>query len=251
MSIEIVITLFSGIIAGAITFVFTTFNKENGLYKDNKEKYFNNILKPYFSAYINNEENINPIDFFKEDFTGEDFYYIPGYIHYLKNEKKKDVLSKVLLVDYMSQYPSYKNSLNKSMDTVVDNSNVLLVLLNFLMVFPVMFLIIFSMPTMISEGINYITGNNYGFTTITILEIKVPVFILQIILLSILVFCISRFFYLFNNSLSKYDLYTYNKKYIVKTIKRRTKQYKKIKNNNIFINTIEVDSLTKIIETKQ
>lgn len=241
MSIETIFTVFSGMIAGGITYVFATFKKENNLYKENKEKYYNEILKPFFYSYVNNKQKGNSINIFNDHFDVEEFYYIPGYIHYLKMEGKMDVLTKVLLVDYMLYYPSYKNSMAKFLDAINDNSNVVLMLLNFLMIFPVLFIILISIPMIITDYVNYINHKSYGL--ITIMELELPIFIILIVLMLLLIIMIIFLFWLLNSSYSKYDLYTYDEKYIKKTINRLTKRYKKMEKNNIFTNRKESDTV--------
>lgn len=241
MSIETFLTIFPGIIAGGITFVFATFKKENNLYKENKEKYYNEILKPFFYSYVNNKKKLDSINIFNDYFDAEEFYYIPGYIHYLKMAGKSDVLTKILLVDYMLYYPSYKNSVAKSLDAIADNSNVVLIFLNFLMIFPVLFIILISIPMIIIEYVNYI--NHKDYVLITIMELEVPIFIFQSIFLVILIILIIFLFRLINNGYSKYDLYTYDEIYIKKTITRLTKKYKKMENSNIFTNRKESETV--------
>ncbi|AFM00767.1 hypothetical protein Desde_2432 [Desulfitobacterium dehalogenans ATCC 51507] len=64
---------YSAIIAGVISFIITFFNKEQVKYEKNKEKYFDDFLVRFYSAFRNNK-NVNIKDFFYKNYSYHDNY---------------------------------------------------------------------------------------------------------------------------------------------------------------------------------
>ena len=102
-----IITLVSTIVAG----IFMYFEKKNKKYDDFLERYFIKVLNPYIIKFGDNSE-IDTVKFVKKRLRKsirKDKFYIPRYVSYLVEENDKERLHKVLITDYIENYPNNKN----------------------------------------------------------------------------------------------------------------------------------------------
>lgn len=96
-----------GIIGSIITFIITIFKTKEVKISDMKNDYFQNLLIKYIALYKDNN-NVNPVKFIKKNYKLED-YFIPSYIFYLVDLNEKDLLHKILIVDYRNNFPITSN----------------------------------------------------------------------------------------------------------------------------------------------
>lgn len=234
------------LIAGILSFVVATFNKENQKYDKNKNKYFKMFLLPYFNSCVveNNDVGL----FYDLKTRDKNNQYIPEYVHYLRRMNRNEDLNKVLIADYLNFYPSKKKSINKSMDTIFNITDIIMYFISFIMILLLMTITAIIIPSFLSDLYGII--NNTSDSSIIFGRISVPVFVFFIIvsmsLLGLYIFLIK---YLQKN-ISKKDIYTYDKKFIDKLIKERKKRYNKLKKNNIYIEQKASEPIKETTEVK-
>lgn len=113
-----------GIIGSIITFIITIYKKEEIKNSNMKNDYFQKLLIKYITLHkVNN--NINPVKFIKKNYKLED-YFIPSYIFYLADNNEKDLLHKVLVVDYRNNFPSTNNIIGSTTNNI---SNILMMIM--------------------------------------------------------------------------------------------------------------------------
>lgn len=116
------------VIGGIAAFIITYFDKREETLNLLKQKYFDRVLCVYYCKYRKNS-NINSVNFIKRNFEGNETF-IPKYIFYLCDEKNKEDLNKILLVDYWKYYPNKTNVFNKSINGLFDKGHIFEVFLS-------------------------------------------------------------------------------------------------------------------------
>ncbi len=221
MTFEDYIKIF-GVISTIVTVIVTLFNKEQKKLEELSQIYFKEILVPYINEYRKNN-NLNSIKFIKKRYGNKE-YYIPHYILYLMDNNNKDLLHKVLIVDYWKIYPNNENSVSNTI-------NSLTMIFNFLVIFS--YIIMGSIfAFFIIQSIKFICSElwiNRGVSiTITIGNSSIPGVLEYIILLisGLLALVYSKFAYSFTLKYTK-DEYTININKIDKILKKKEKKFDK------------------------
>lgn len=236
------------LIGSVVSFLIAIFNKENTKYEENKNKYFEEVLLPYFGSYKNNT-NIEFKLSYDINNQSHGMEFIPEYVQHLIREDRREELNKVLLVDYFDSYPSKKNSIKKSMNRIFNIADIIMYFAYFIMLLLITLLITRVIPLIISEICYTIT--NTGSTLLNFDEVEVPMYLFFIVILLLLVLVYVFAFIFFDKSISKKDMYSYDKKIIEKMIKLRIKRYRKIEKNNIIINLKESKGYIEVDNKKE
>ncbi|HDK7140060.1 TPA: hypothetical protein PTV74_003940 [Clostridium botulinum] len=224
MTFEDYIKIF-GVISTIVTVIVTFFNKEQKKYEELSQNYFKEVLVPYFNEYRKNN-NLNSIKFIKRKCNNKQ-YYIPHYILYLIDNDNKQLLHKVLIVDYWKIYPNNLNNILKAINSLSEIFKFLIIFIYIISSFIFIYAILQSISFIWSE-IFWISKG--GSAIITIGNISIPSILEGIILLIIglLALSYSRFAYSFTLN-HIVDEYTININKINKILKRKEKIF--IKSN--------------------
>lgn len=94
-------------LTGLISFILTFFDKEHRKYNENKEKYFQKFLLPFYQEFKTTDK-LDYESFLKNNHS-YDKVYIPRYVNSLIENKENEKLSKVLLTDYINLFPNKLN----------------------------------------------------------------------------------------------------------------------------------------------
>lgn len=94
-------------IAGIVSFILAFFNKEHKKYNENKERYFQEFLLPFY-AEIKTNNNVEYESLIKK-YHSFDKTYIPQYVNLLIENNEYEKLAKVLLTDYINLFPNKLN----------------------------------------------------------------------------------------------------------------------------------------------
>lgn len=225
MSIEKIIGVVSSIIT-VLTSITVYYSKSQKRRNELNEKYFTNILVPFIKMY-KKDEKVNAIKFIKdENRYQESDYYIPQYIIYLANSKKKDLLKKILIVDYELLYPNRKNNSMKSIILFFDIITYIGVFLLHIMMFPISYFLIFSCVNIFQEIMFLLPGRK---STTIISNIEVPSIFINIITLVInLLFTGGLLIAIKWLSETFDDDYSFKTKKIKRIIKSKEKKYDKM-----------------------
>ncbi|SHK55123.1 hypothetical protein SAMN02745136_02759 [Anaerocolumna jejuensis DSM 15929] len=214
---------FISVASGVIAILITYFNKKNTKREKLYNDYFKKLLIPYVAAYKVNA-NINPVRYVNSRFTRNDIY-IPRYVFYLVDKCEKDSLHKVLISDYMSEFPTTSNILITTLSKI---GNILSFIMSFIMIFAVSFMFLLTCY-MIIDTISIVIIGNYE--TIMFLGITLNSISFNIILIVLcLFFGIVLMIILIYMVRSEEDRYKMSMKSINKNIKQKIKEY-----NNMFI----------------
>ncbi len=145
------------VIGGIAAFIITYFDKREETLNLLKQKYFDRVLCVYYCKYRKNS-NINSVNFIKRNFEGNETF-IPKYIFYLCDEKNKEDLNKILLVDYWKYYPNKTNVFNKSINGLFDKGHIFEVFLSISMICLGGMLIMLFIIQLILSTITVLKGN--------------------------------------------------------------------------------------------
>lgn len=105
---------------------FAYLEKRNKKYDNFEEKYFMKVLNPYVVSWKKNKEldTIKFIDKYLKKSNKSNEIYIPKYIFYLvEKEKDKEKLHKVLITDYIQNYPNLNNEKGKITNSIFSYFN--------------------------------------------------------------------------------------------------------------------------------
>jgi hypothetical protein len=210
-------------ISAVVTLITSFF--DNKKYESYQKLYFNNFLVKFYNRYKYNQK-IDPIMFYNLTYSESD-NYLPPYIKYLiaQNDPiQSDILVKVLIADYLLEYPNLKNIINKSLTKTFTIFYYLLYFVIFATTLFIVYMVYVSIVTFIPEYLNNGSGSISGFpdylvTTFGILVlIGLNIFLYKNVSLNI-------------NSLDKY---TSVEKALKKKIKYRKKQFVKFEKKYFF-----------------
>ncbi|UEL48092.1 hypothetical protein [Terrisporobacter hibernicus] len=159
-------------------------------------------------------------------------YYIPSYIFYLEDKNEKELLHKVLIVDYRNNFPRKRNSISNAINSI---DGILRIALFYIYEF-MRALYIIAIPFTIIFLISTIIFNiNGGSGSIDIGPITIPDIVFYIFMLIIIIIILKVSKCTQGKITNKiYDDYTMKEVEIQQILKKREKEYKNSKGYYIF-----------------
>ncbi len=218
---------FLGIIGAVIAFISTFLNKEISKNEKLLDKYFEDVLSVYVGEYKKNR-TINPVKFIKRRYNMNN-NFIPSYIFYLVDGNDKDRLHKVLIVDYMKNFPSSHNNINRT----IGYTEKLILTIQIYLYYLLTFLNIIGILIAINGLINSIRFNlNGGSGNIVLGNITIPDIIFNIgsIIFLIIILIILQQLPKLNFRIIEND-YTMKIKKIEKILSKKEEKYDKHKDS--------------------
>ncbi len=219
-----------GLIVPIMAFIGTIFNSEKNKTDKLKENYFEKLLAVYVNEY-KSHRNLNAVKFINKRCTMND-YYIPSYIFYLEDKNEKELLHKVLIVDYRNNFPRKRNSISNAINSI---DGILRIALFYIYEF-MRALYIIAIPFTIIFLISTIIFNiNGGSGSIDIGPITIPDIVFYIFMLIIIIIILKVSKCTQGKITNKiYDDYTMKEVEIQQILKKREKEYKNSKGYYIF-----------------
>lgn len=203
-----------------ITILIGFFNKEQKKYENCKQRYFEELLLVFMQEY-KKDKNIDSINFINARFMYAD-YFVPMYIFYLVDCKEEKVLKKILLVDYIQNFPTARNVIFNALDGIFHRITFIFILVYIVALISVSYMLTFC----IIKLLWILVTNLFSFNVILIQGTLLG--LLKGSFLSILFFLTMYCIYTgLRDSINSNDEYTLNIKNIQKIIKRKEKIYDK------------------------
>lgn len=218
-----------GIIGSVVAFINTFFSKEQS--KNNKlsEDYFEKLLVPYINKYKMNP-NLNTVKFIKKNYS-MDKYYIPSYIFLLVDNDNKELLHKVLIVDYRNNIPGQVNNINKTINNLSKIGLMIVVYMYYFFSIILSMVILYQAINIILDFISRLKAktngiNASGYISIGIFEFSDAWFSIITLIISFIMLIIVQYMPRIMLYITTDD-YALKNKQIGKVLKRKERDYKK------------------------
>ena len=210
-----------GLIVTIFAFIGTIFNLEKNKIDKLKEEYFKNLLIVYINEYKKHKK-LNAVKFINKRYTMNN-YFIPSYIFYLADENKKELLHKVLIVDYRNNFPRKRNSISNVISSI---DGILRIVSIYISDF-VRALYIIALPLSFIFLILTIIFNIYGVNrSVTIAGIQISDIQFSILTIITIIIILLILKYMQKKIINKvYDDYTMKKGEIEKVLEKKEKEY--------------------------
>lgn len=209
-----------GLIVPIMVFIGTIFNPEKNKTDKLKENYFEKLLAVYINEYKSNR-NLNAVKFINKRYSMND-YFIPSYIFYLEDKNEKELLHKVLIVDYRNNFPQKRNSISNAINSI----EWILRIASFYMydfIRALYIIAIFTIMFLISIIIFNINGSS---VSIAIGAITIPEVVFYIFAIIIMIIILIVLKYIQEKMINKIcDDYTMKEKEIEKILEKREQEY--------------------------
>ncbi|GAA0085286.1 hypothetical protein UT300007_17250 [Clostridium sp. CTA-7] len=203
-------------ISAIVAFFISYFNNEQKKYYKLSDEYFEKVLVEYINKY-NENKTINTVKYIKRNYQKKD-YFIPSYVFYLVENDEKELLHKILVVDYSNKFPNDSNIVKKTIDSVYKHMTLVIIFTYILctlasLIFGIMYLKILleTIYAYYNEGYHMLNKNNI-ISSIFMIILSMG--------LSVVSIKMSKFMI---NSIQ--DEYTMEKKKIEKIIERKNDIY--------------------------
>ncbi|MFL0197292.1 hypothetical protein ACJDU8_17255 [Clostridium sp. WILCCON 0269] len=175
------------IIVAIITFLITYFIKKEEKRDELEKSYFELLLVPYINEYKKNK-NINSIKFINKRYTREN-YYIPSYIFYLITNNNKQLLHKVLVIDYKNKFPNTKNTILHTLNEISTIVYFIVIFIYLILSFVILFSVFYGVESFVSD-LYYYSKDIRGSITIGNLTLNDFTFSVICILIPIIIFIV-------------------------------------------------------------
>lgn len=205
------ISLIATVIAG----IFMYYERKNKKQDNFLERYFVKVLNPYVVQFKDNSR-INTVKFIRKKLDKsikKDKFYIPCYIEYLVKANDKEKLHKVLITDYIENYPNKKNKKWKIVNNFAECLGIIGMFMSYLFLSLSLLMICISLLELIVE-------------LLSTMSINVISECIGTIFFFVILFLVGIFIFIPANK-SETDQYSLKKKEIERHIKSKIKYYDK------------------------
>ena len=213
-----VCSLLTTILAG----IFLYFERRNKKYDGFLEEYFDEVLNSYVTKWKQNPE-INTVKFIRKKIRqsiANNKFFIPPYISYLVKMNDGEKIQKVLITDYIQNYPNSNNEKWKVTNNIYECINMIMLFLSFITLSASMIMIVPSVFVFAFEVLFYQSIK------------KVKNYAIVIMLGMIILF--ASIWIIKNIKKSETDYYSLEEEKIKKYIVQKVNYYDK-KSSNFFI----------------
>ncbi|MDE7425059.1 MAG: hypothetical protein K2N51_15465, partial [Lachnospiraceae bacterium] len=179
------------------------------------EQYFIEMLNPYVKKWKNKRDldTVKIINKQLKENSKENKLYIPKYIPYLAEEKDKEKLHKVLIVDYIQNYPNSENENWKLTDNISKCFEIIgLFLMSFLLALSVIMVFI-SVSLLLLEIFTSSSGGSLKECVINLIK-SLFIFVVVVIMIRTI-------------KISEIDDFSLEEQKIKKNIEKKVKYYDK------------------------
>ncbi|CEH34730.1 hypothetical protein [Romboutsia lituseburensis] len=210
-----------GLIIPIMVFIGTIFNPEKNKTDKLKERYFEKLLALYVNEY-KSHRNLNAVKFINKRYTMND-YFIPSYIFYLEDKNEKELLHKVLMVDYINNFPRKRNNISNAINSINGILRIAFIYINYFIRVLYIIAIPFTIMFLISAIIFYINGGSGSITIGAITISDIVFYILMIIIIIIISIALKYIQESITNKI--YDDYTMKEIEIKQILEKREQEY--------------------------
>jgi len=222
------------IISLVIGFIFYYYKLEEKKVQKWEDDYFTQLLVPFY------RQNRNRSIFDVKDSDIKDFMapemisdkeYVPSYIFQLIKQQRYDDVHKVLIVDYINNYPSLKQIISSTGKRL---KNVAILFIQFFLIFAFACSLVLSIFIMIYSLSSIINGIRLGDIASVLRMLSVLIFL--VLLMALLLFALKK-----NDKKDYTDCYSLDEEVVESLIESRLKAYGKISKSLIIFGQPQQD----------